>query len=119
MADGTLGLYDEGPYDGIVVTGATSGLPLTYFEQLYDGGRIVIPLGESSDQALYVFHRTAAEVIIESRFEGFRFLPLVSDERSTENGRSVAASNPHASNRVADISEMACMNDFSAFSTVV
>ncbi len=57
VGDGTLGYPDGAPYDGIIVTAAAPKLPPPYREQLADGGRIVIPVGDRHLQKLYRYQR--------------------------------------------------------------
>ncbi len=45
LGDGSQGLADHQPYDAIIVTAAARQLPDAYQQQVADGGRIVIPLG--------------------------------------------------------------------------
>ena len=55
--DGTVGWMKFAPYQGIAVTAAAPTLPEPLFEQLEDGGRMVIPIGGESRQTLYVIKR--------------------------------------------------------------
>jgi len=57
-SDGNWGWDDHGPYDGIIVTAAPSQVPKPLFEQLKEGGRMVIPVGEQGAQQLLVVTRT-------------------------------------------------------------
>jgi len=50
--DGTYGWRDQGPYDAILVTAAAPDVPKTLIEQLKDGGRMILPIGDSSRQEL-------------------------------------------------------------------
>ena len=52
VADGSLGLPESGPYDGIIVTAAAPTIPVELREQLADGGRLVIPVGPRNHQVL-------------------------------------------------------------------
>jgi protein-L-isoaspartate(D-aspartate) O-methyltransferase len=46
VGDGYDGWPEEAPFDAIVVTAAPSTIPRPLMEQLADGGRLVIPVGE-------------------------------------------------------------------------
>jgi protein-L-isoaspartate(D-aspartate) O-methyltransferase len=76
LGDGTLGWREYGPYDAILVTAAAPDIPTPLAEQLADGGRILIPLGDREEQMLTVATRRGAA--IERRpVSPVRFVPLV------------------------------------------
>ena len=52
VGDGTLGLLQYAPYQAIMVTAASPGVPEPLLEQLADGGRLVIPVGSHGSQIL-------------------------------------------------------------------
>ena len=52
LGDGTNGLPDHAPFDAIVVSAAAPQIPPPLFEQLCDGGRMVIPVGPAPAQEL-------------------------------------------------------------------
>ncbi|MCX5697840.1 MAG: protein-L-isoaspartate(D-aspartate) O-methyltransferase [Candidatus Omnitrophica bacterium] len=69
--DGTLGWPEESPFDRIIITAAASEVPLPLTEQLKDGGKIVLPLGEASSQVLTVISKK------EDRLELSQVCPCV------------------------------------------
>ncbi len=50
--DGTLGWEEFAPYDGIMVTAGAPRIPEPLLEQLAEGGRLVIPIGDRASQNL-------------------------------------------------------------------
>jgi protein-L-isoaspartate(D-aspartate) O-methyltransferase len=55
--DGSLGLEQYSPYDGIIVTAAASEVPQALLAQLKEGARLVIPVGNRFSQELRVITR--------------------------------------------------------------
>jgi protein-L-isoaspartate(D-aspartate) O-methyltransferase len=79
VGDGTLGLPEFAPYDGIGVAAAAPDVPRPLWEQLREGGRIVVPIGDLRIQELRVIERTAAGPrLLES--VPARFVPLLGEE---------------------------------------
>lgn len=58
LGDGTLGLPEQAPFDGIIVTAASPKIPDTYIRQLKVNGRLVIPVGSRYSQMLYQVKNT-------------------------------------------------------------
>ena len=74
--DGTLGLPELAPFDAIVVTAAAPKLPPPLVEQLAEGGRLVIPVGQADQQELLQVRKTGDKTT--SRVLHYcRFVPLV------------------------------------------
>jgi protein-L-isoaspartate(D-aspartate) O-methyltransferase len=59
IGDGTLGLSEQSPFDGIIVTAAAPKTPDTYIQQLKINGRLVIPVGSRFSQILYQIKKTS------------------------------------------------------------
>jgi protein-L-isoaspartate(D-aspartate) O-methyltransferase len=60
-ANGTFGWPDEAPFDRIVVTAGGPSVPPPLFEQLAEGGRMVMPVGSEDSQRLQVVDKIAGE----------------------------------------------------------
>ncbi len=52
VGSGTLGWVDEAPFDRILVAAAGPDVPPPLFEQLAEGGRMILPLGDATAQTL-------------------------------------------------------------------
>ena len=76
LADGSMGLPECGPYDGIMVTAAPEGIPRQLVEQLRPGARMVLPVGGRDGQALVRVTRTARGYDTEL-LEPVNFVPLL------------------------------------------
>ena len=76
MGDGTLGWRQYAPYDAILVGAGAPEVPSTYPEQLTEGGRILIPLGDREEQTLYMFTRHG-DKLEQVEIAPVRFVPLV------------------------------------------
>jgi protein-L-isoaspartate(D-aspartate) O-methyltransferase len=79
VGDGTLGVPDRAPFDGIAVAAAAPSLPETLYEQLRRGGRLVVPVGGPRAQRLEVVVRSPeGPAVVHS--VPCRFVPLVGEE---------------------------------------
>ncbi|KUE78747.1 protein-L-isoaspartate O-methyltransferase [Aeromonas schubertii] len=76
--NGWDGWASKGPFDAILVTAAASEVPQVLLEQLADGGRMVIPVGEQQ-QALMLIERNGSQ-LTQRALEPVRFVPLVNGE---------------------------------------
>lgn len=76
--DGSLGLVKYAPYDAIIVTAAAQKIPEPFIAQLSDGGRLVIPVGDSFLQQMTRVTRESGEIKKEV-FGGFVFVPLIGE----------------------------------------
>ncbi len=76
VGDGSRGLPQHSPYQGIIVTAGAPRVPEVLIEQLAEGGRLVIPVGSSSLQMLTVVEKERDK--LTTREEGTCiFVPLV------------------------------------------
>jgi protein-L-isoaspartate(D-aspartate) O-methyltransferase len=74
-ADGTTGLPDAAPFDGIIMTCAAPELSGALREQLAVGGRMILPMG-TQEQYLYLIERDE-NGFHENRLESVKFVPLL------------------------------------------
>ncbi len=79
VGDGTLGWPDRSPYDRIMVTAMAAQCPPPLFEQLAEGGIIMIPIGGYEHQMLHAIKKVsgAPETTI---LTGCRFVPLIGSQ---------------------------------------
>ncbi|MEH8056180.1 protein-L-isoaspartate(D-aspartate) O-methyltransferase [Gallibacterium anatis] len=73
--DGWEGLKGHAPFNAIIVTAAPSTIPTALLQQLADGGRLVLPVGEEQ-QILQRITRINDKYQIEN-IEEVKFVPLV------------------------------------------
>ena len=79
LSDGTLGLAEYAPYDGILVAAGGPVLPDPLLKQLKIGGRLVIPVGEDSkSQRLMRVTKTQNGYQTED-FGACVFVPLIGE----------------------------------------
>ncbi len=78
FGDGTLGLPEYSPYDAIIVTAASPDVPPPLFEQLKEGGRLVIPISDYLGQILVRVSKKGGKEI-RKKLYGCVFVPLVGE----------------------------------------
>jgi protein-L-isoaspartate(D-aspartate) O-methyltransferase len=74
VGDGFAGWPEEAPFDAIVVTAAPEEIPPPLIEQLAEGGRLVIPVGDTF-QELRLVTRSPAGLVTEDLMP-VRFVPM-------------------------------------------
>jgi protein-L-isoaspartate(D-aspartate) O-methyltransferase len=74
--DGTYGWKEMAPFDAIMVTAGSPDIPAPLVEQLREGGRMVIPVGERFGQELVKVIKTP-EGAIRERSIPCVFVPLI------------------------------------------
>ncbi len=75
ISDGSMGLEEYAPYQGILVTAAAPTIPPNLLEQLAPGGRLVIPVGGKDGQDLQRWRKIDQRIEQESIFP-VAFVPL-------------------------------------------
>ena len=79
VGDGTLGWAASAPFDRAIVTAAAPRVPGPIFDQLVEGGLMVIPLGDENSQRLTVVRKRDGQPILHEGI-GCRFVPLIGRE---------------------------------------
>ena len=81
--DGYKGWPEHAPFDAIIVTAAPDHVPPPLVEQLKEGGRMIIPVGKSGSQKLYLLEKQNGQ-IQQTAVIPVRFVPLT---REPEEGK--------------------------------
>jgi protein-L-isoaspartate(D-aspartate) O-methyltransferase len=79
VGDGTRGLPAAAPFSAIAVAAASPRFPRSLYDQLEEGGRLVVPVGGLGGQRLQVVVRSPAGPAVV-RTVLCRFVPLVGEE---------------------------------------
>ena len=74
-ADGSIGLSEFSPFDGIIVTAAASHVPQELLAQLAIGGRLVIPVGTTTQVLMLIEHK--GKEYVQTKLEAVKFVPLL------------------------------------------
>ncbi|MEZ8878877.1 MULTISPECIES: protein-L-isoaspartate(D-aspartate) O-methyltransferase [Vibrio] len=76
--DGWQGWAAKAPFDAIIVTAAAESIPQALLQQLKDGGRLLVPVGDDEQQLLKIVRH--GDEFLSSVIEMVRFVPLVPGE---------------------------------------
>ncbi len=80
IADGYYGWEEHAPFDGIIVTAASSHVPPPLLQQLKPGGRMVIPVGSRFlTQQLLLILKDAEGKVKTRQILPVRFVPFTGD----------------------------------------
>jgi protein-L-isoaspartate(D-aspartate) O-methyltransferase len=84
--DGTLGWPEHAPFDAIVVTAGAPEVPQPLLDQLAEGGRMIIPVGDREGQQLELLVKQGGRVRSQALLD-CSFVPLVGQEGWPGQGR--------------------------------
>ncbi|MFP4041598.1 MAG: protein-L-isoaspartate(D-aspartate) O-methyltransferase [Bacteroidales bacterium] len=76
IGDGYKGWEEYAPFDAIIVTCAPSDIPEPLKEQLAEGGRMIIPIGDKFIQELVLFEKKNGE-LEKQEISSVRFVPML------------------------------------------
>ncbi len=77
IGDGSGGWREEAPYDAIIVSAGAPDVPSNLIDQLCIGGRLVIPVGNESEQVLTRITKEADATISREEIINCRFVRLI------------------------------------------
>jgi protein-L-isoaspartate(D-aspartate) O-methyltransferase len=66
VGDGYLGWPEHAPFDKIIVTCSPEQVPAPLVQQLKEGGRMIIPMGERYQQVLYLLKKVDGKLATEA-----------------------------------------------------
>ena len=78
IGDGFAGWPEEAPFDKIIVTCSPEDVPQPLVDQLRDGGRMIVPVGERFEQTLYLFTKRDGE-LQEEALRPTLFVPMTGE----------------------------------------
>lgn len=84
VGDGYLGWPEYAPFDKIIVTCSPEDVPPKLAEQLKEGGRMIVPVGQRYTQNLYLFKKEDGELIREALHPTL-FVPMTGEAESHRN----------------------------------
>lgn len=73
--DGYQGWSEAAPFDAVIVTCAPDHIPRPLIDQLKEGGRMILPIGELGEQQLYLLEKRGGEVHRQAVL-AVRFVPM-------------------------------------------
>jgi protein-L-isoaspartate(D-aspartate) O-methyltransferase len=82
--DGYRGWPEQAPFDAIIVTAAPGHVPEPLVEQLALGGRMVLPVGDRSQDLVLLVR--GEEGVRQERLLGVRFVPMTGEAERREEG---------------------------------
>lgn len=87
--DGFFGWPEEAPFDGIIVTCASPRIPPPLVEQLKEGGRLILPLGDARPfQVLTLVTKTGGKLRTRE-ISGVRFVPMTGEAQKKGAARTI------------------------------
>jgi len=84
--DGFFGWPEEAPFDAIIVTCASPRIPPPLFDQLKEGGRLIIPLGDIQPFQVLTLATKKGGKLRTREISGVRFVPMTGETQKKRNG---------------------------------
>lgn len=96
IGDGYLGWPEHAPFDKIIVTCSPENVPQPLVDQLREGGRMIIPVGERYQQTLMLFVKKDGKLEAEA-LRPTLFVPMTGEAEDRRQVKPDPA-NPHLEN---------------------
>jgi len=81
--DGYIGWEEHAPFDAIIVTAAPPYIPQPLIDQLAEGGRMVIPVGEKNQELMLIIKEEGK--IITKDIISVRFVPMTGEAQKKKD----------------------------------
>jgi len=78
IGDGYKGWPEAAPFDKIIVTCSPENVPQPLIDQLKEGGKMIVPLGERYEQVFYMFEKKNGE-LVKTRLVPALFVPMTGE----------------------------------------
>jgi len=79
--DGFFGWKEQAPFDAIIITCAASRVPPPLFDQLKEGGRLIVPLGETNEVQILTLVTKVKGQAKTKAVSGVRFVPMTGEDK--------------------------------------
>lgn len=86
VGDGYKGWPDRAPFDAVIVTCSPNHVPRALIDQLKEGGKMIIPVGEKWSQKLYLL-RKEGDGVKQTAVLDVRFVPMTGEAESKSERR--------------------------------
>jgi protein-L-isoaspartate(D-aspartate) O-methyltransferase len=83
--DGFFGWPEEAPFDGIIITCASPRIPPPLAEQLKEGGRLILPLGDVRPYQVLTLVTKSGGKLITKEISGVRFVPMTGEAQKKKD----------------------------------
>ena len=90
IGDGYKGWVEAAPFDSIIVTCSPEAVPQPLIDQLKEGGRMIIPVGERYQQAFYLGKKVNGKLELE-RLKQTLFVPMTGEAEEKRSLKPDAA----------------------------
>lgn len=79
VVDGTEGLISRAPYNAILVPAAAKEVPRPLMDQLTEGGRLIIPIGDRETGQRMMRYTLEGRTLLYDDLGPFAFVPLIGE----------------------------------------